>query len=182
MKAVYVFMADGFEEIEALTVVDVLRRAGLQAVTVSVGEGKTVTGAHGISVLCDVLFTGTAFDDASMLVLPGGMPGASNLYANEELRELLLRFAGEGKPLAAICAAPFILGRLGLLDGRRATCYPSFEPELRGATVTGKPVEQDGPVITGRGPGAAMAFALALVASLCGGEKAAELKKAMVVE
>ncbi len=181
MGTVYVFFADGFEEIEALTTVDVLKRAGLEVEMVSVMPNVTVTGAHGIPVVCDKVMADADFTDAEMVVLPGGMPGASTLGKCEELSRLLLRFAEQQKPIAAICAAPMVPGRLGILKGRKATCYPGFEQCLEGAECTSVPVMLDGNILTGKGPGAAMAFALAAVELLCGKEKVSELKDAMMV-
>lgn len=182
MGTVYVFLADGFEEVEALTPVDVLRRAGINVTLVSVTPDEIVSGAHGVHVLCDKNIVNCDFYDAAMLVLPGGLPGAENLGRSEELRKLLLEFASQKKPIAAICAAPMVLGQLGLLKGLKATCYPGFETCLEGARYTAAVVEQDANFITGRGPGAAMSLAFALLEKLVGSEKATELKKGMLVE
>lgn len=181
MGTVYVFFADGFEEVEAFTSVDVLKRAGLNVEMITVTPGEIVTGAHGIPVLCDKNIVNCDFFDADLVVLPGGMPGAATLGECDDLRRLVLRFAEQGKPIAAICAAPMVLGKLGLLKGRKATCYPGFEQYLEGAVCTGAMVEKDGNIITGKGPGAAMEFALAIVELLQGKEKVAELKEAMIV-
>ncbi|MDR3060544.1 MAG: DJ-1/PfpI family protein [Dysgonamonadaceae bacterium] len=175
MKEVFVFLANGFEEIEATATIDVLRRGDLKVNTVSVSNDKVVTGAHGIPVIADMTFPDSDFSNGSMLVLPGGMPGASNLNAHEGLKNLLSFYFESGKNVAAICAAPLVLGGLGILKGKKATCYPGFEPQLIGAIVTGNPVEKDGMVITGRGPGFAIEFALALVAELQGEVKANEV-------
>ena len=134
-----------------------------------------------MSLLCDVNFENCDFFDAELLLLPGGMPGAATLDKHEGLRKLILSFAEKGKPIAAICAAPMVLGKLGLLKGKKATCYPGFEQYLEGADCTGAMVEKDGNVITGKGPGAAMEFALAVVELLQGKDKVAELKEAMIV-
>ena len=181
MGTVYVFFADGFEEVEAFTSVDVLKRAGLNVEMITVTPGEIVTGAHGIPVLCDKNIVNCDFFDADLVVLPGGMPGAATLGECDDLRRLVVRFAEQGKPIAAICAAPMVLGKLGLLKGRKATCYPGFEQYLEGAVCTGAMVEKDGNIITGKGPGAAMEFALAIVELLQGKEKVAELKEAMIV-
>ena len=182
---VYVFLADGFEEIEALTPIDILRRAGVSVTSVGV-TGKTVTGSHGISVEADITESEAADAlsraDIEAVVLPGGMPGAATLDKHEGLRKLLLDFAAKGKPIAAICAAPMVLGKLGLLKGRKATCYPSFEQYLEGAECVSEPVVRDGNIITGMGPGAAMEFALAIVELLAGKEKVDELAEAMCVK
>ena len=182
MKTIFVFLADGFEEIEALTPVDVLKRAGMKVVTVSVMSGTVVTGAHGIPVVADCMFDEINHEDAEMLVLPGGMPGASNLDAHQGLSELIEGFAKQGGDLAAICAAPLVFGKRGLLKGRKATCYPGFENFLEGAEYTEALVEKDGNIITGKGPGAAMEFAFAIVEKYCGACKVKELKQGMMVE
>jgi len=182
MGTVYVFLAEGFEEIEALSVVDILRRAGINAKTVSVTGSSIVSGAHGISVVADKNFEEESFADAGMLVLPGGMPGASGLDAHKGLRELILNFAKANKPLAAICAAPLVYGNLGLLKGKQATCYPGFEKFLEGADINrNKPVVRDGLFITAEGPAAASAFALEIVDYFLGKEKANEVAKGMLI-
>lgn len=181
MGTIYVFMADGFEDIEALATVDVLRRGGLEVNMVSVNGTTTVRSAHGVTVGCDARFEDLAFDDAAMLVLPGGMsPGAQVLNEHEGLRALLLKADKAGLPMAAICAAPYVLGGLGLLKGRRATCYPGFESYLQGAVYTAAQVEQDGRFITGNGPGAALPFAFALLEFCCGKEKTEEIRSGMM--
>ena len=131
----YVFLAEGFEEIEALAPVDVMRRAGLAVTLVSITDNLVVNGAHGIPVVADALFAELSFADAALLFLPGGLPGATNLDAHEGLRSLLVDKAGEDVVISAICAAPLVLGGLGLLEGKRATCYPGFEQYLDGANV-----------------------------------------------
>lgn len=182
MGNVYLFLAEGFEEVEALSVVDILRRAGLSVKTVSVTGNECVSGAHGVGVKADMLFDAALIGaDAEMLVLPGGLPGATNLAAHEGLRSLILDFGAAFRPLAAICAAPMVYGRLGLLKGRRATCYPGFEQYMEGAQPTGAMVEQDANFITGKGPGAAFDFALAIVAKLAGEAKAGEVKAGILL-
>lgn len=176
MKHISVFLADGFEEIEGLTVVDILRRAGVQVSTVSVTGNRMILGAHQIEVKADCLFEEMDFSDVDMLVLPGGMPGTVNLQKHEGLCSLLTVYNNEGKYVAAICAAPSVLGGLGILDGRKACCYPSFEDKLGAADVVFDPVVVDGHVITSRGMGTAIPFALKLAAVLCGEEKAEEVK------
>ena len=179
MGTVYVFLADGFEEMEALTSVDILRRAGVNVVMVSITSDEIVRGSHDIAVFCDKNIVNCDFYDAEMLVLPGGLPGATTLNECEDLRKELLKHASANKAIAAICAAPMVLGNLGLLKGKKATCYPGFDKYLEGAEYTGAMVEKDGNFITGKGPGAAIDFALALVEHLCGREKVKELKNAM---
>ena len=176
MKTIYVFLAEGFEEIEALTPVDVLRRAGLSVKTVSVMDKYIVTGAHGVPVLADVMFDEVFAEDVEMILLPGGLPGATNLDAHEGLSGMILNFAKAEKPLAAICAAPLVL------EGKKATCYPGFETYLKGAQYTAALVEKDGNFITGKGPGAAMEFAFAIVEKYCGIDKVNELKQGMMIQ
>ena len=180
MSKAYVFLADGFEEIEGLTVVDVLRRAGVDTVTVSVTGKKEISGSHGIPVGADELFEGLDMDDADLLVLPGGMPGTLHLKAHRGLRELLVKADAEKKCLAAICAAPSVLSELGMLRGRKACAYPSFEETLDCAEVLRVPVVTDGHITTGRGMGAAIPFALRLTEILCGKEKAEEISGSIV--
>ncbi len=181
MGTVYVFLADGFEEVEAFTAVDVMRRAGLKVQVISVTPNEIVRGSHDISVLCDRNIDNCDFFDAELLLLPGGMPGAAALGECKELGRLLLNFNEHKKPIAAICAAPMVLGKLGLLKGRKATCYPGFEDYLEGARYTAALVEKDGNIITGKGPGAAFAFAFTVVESLLGQEVVAEVKHKMCI-
>lgn len=182
MGTVYVFFADGFEEIEAFTSIDVLRRAGLNVEMVTVTGEEVVMGAHDVPVLCDSYFKDCDFTDADLLLLPGGMPGAATLSKHEELNNLILDFVKQDKPIAAICAAPMVLGKLGLLKGKKVTCYPGFEQYLDGAECTGEQVMIDGKIITSIGPGGAMDFALAVVEMLMGKDKVAELEEAMCVK
>ncbi len=186
MNKVTIFLANGFEEIEALTVVDLCRRAGIEitmaAVTkdICMEEDVCVTGSHGISVKADIVLDDVNFEDMDMLVLPGGMPGTKNLEANEVLMEKLDAFYTAGKCIAAICAAPSIFGHRGYLTGRKACCYPGFEGELTGAAVSENEVEVSGHVITSRGLGTAIPFALAIVEHFCGRICAEDLAKAIV--
>ena len=173
---VYVFLADGFEEIEALTPVDILRRAGVDTVTVGV-TGKIVTGAHGIKVESDIVIDDTVVDGLEMVVLPGGLPGADNLRANDRVKELTVTVAENGGYVSAICAAPRVLGELGLLKGKTAICYPGFEKYLMDAKIADSYVCRDGNIITAIGMGASVDFALELVKALKGSavsEKIAE--------
>lgn len=181
-KKIAVHLAEGFEEIEAVSIVDVLRRAGLDIVTISVTGKLEVNGAHQIKVLADELFENVDYNDIHMIVLPGGMPGASNLNAHEGLKAQIVRFNNANKPLAAICAAPLVYGNLGILHGKQAVCYPGFEKYLKGAEVLSVPVVESGNVITGRGPGVAIQFALKLVEKLVSVEKAELLASQMLVE
>ncbi len=180
MKQISVFLADGFEEIEGLTVVDILRRAGLRVDTVSVTGEWIIRGSHQIDVQADCLFEEMDFSETDMLVLPGGMPGTRNLMNHKGLQELLRAYHEKGRYIAAICAAPSVFGRLGFLKGRRACCYPSFEEKLEGAEVVQEPVSVDGHIITSRGMGTAIPFALKLTALLCGEEKADEISRSII--
>lgn len=180
MNKIAVFLADGFEEIEALTVVDICRRAGIEVIMTSVGDSKEVEGSHGIRIQADELFEEVDFDSLDMLVLPGGMPGTRNLEAHKGLMERVDSFYKEGKYIAAICAAPSILGHRGIVKGRRACCYPGFEEQMEGAQVVYEPTAVSGHVITGRGMGCAIPFALAVTAVFCGQEKADELAEGIV--
>jgi len=175
---VYVFLAGGFEEIEALAPIDILRRAGLSVQTVGIG-GREVTGAHGVTFIADIADEAFIPDDMEAVVLPGGMPGTKNLEASRTVTAALTRAVEEHCVIAAICAAPSILGHKGLLEGRCATCYPGFEEALQGATATGEPVVIDGRFVTARGAGAAVEFALALVSVLCSKEEAVHLKEVL---
>ena len=175
---VYVFLASGFEEIEALSVVDILRRADVDVQTVGVGN-RQITGSHGIPVLADADTSSFLPGLAEGVVLPGGMPGATNLESDSAVIEGVRHCAAKGGLVAAICAAPFILGHMGLLEGRKATCYPGFESELIGAQIEKGPVCVDENTITGNGPGAAVAFALALVRILKGAKTADTIKRGM---
>lgn len=177
---VYVFLAHGFEEIEALTAVDLMRRADIQVKTVSIMEEKIVYGAHGIGVEADILFREAMFKTCGMLVFPGGMPGTTNLCNHKELISELQAFAQTGKPVAAICAAPMVLAKAGLFDGHEATIYPGMEKELTGAVPTEGNVIKSGNLITSKGPGTAMDFALALIAELKGAEIATEIKEELI--
>lgn len=180
MSRVCVFLADGLEEIEGLTVVDILRRAGVDTQTVSITENRMVNGSHSIPIQADVCLKDADFSETELLVLPGGMPGTLNLGACRELTELLVKFHESGRKVAAICAAPSVLGDLGILEGKKAACYPGFESRLKGAEVVYDKVAQDGNVTTSRGMGTAIPFALSLVAQLVSEEKALELKKGII--
>ena len=182
MKKVLIHFADGFEEVEAITPVDVLRRAGCEVTTVSVTGKKEVTSTRGVSVLADMLFADVDYTKADLIVLPGGQPGSDNLNKHEGLKKQIRSFHDQGRMIAAICAAPLVLASAGVLKGKRATCYPGCESLLTGAICTGNAVEIDGNIITGRGPGLAMKFSLTLVEQLIGKSKADEVRKAMIAE
>lgn len=177
----FVFLAPGFEEIEAVAPVDIMRRAGMEVVTVAVtADGsEAVEGAHGVPYVADVHISELPADlESEWLVLPGGMPGASNLYADERLQSLLKRTRGG---IAAICASPaVVLGQLGLLDGKRATCYPGFEELCAGADMTGAPVVTAPGLITAKGPAFALDFGIAIVRASVGDEKAEETARGML--
>lgn len=177
---VYVFLADGFEEIEALATVDILRRAKIEVLTVSVSE-KTVHGAHGIDVVADI--TAKEFDITKpfdCVMLPGGMPGTKNLDKSPLVKEVLTKAAEENLIIAAICAAPLVLGKMGILKGKDAVCYPGFEKDLLGANVKSDFVVRDGLILTGKGPGVALEFAYCLCDMIKGETKtSSKLKKEM---
>ena len=182
MKESFLFLADGFEEIEALTAVDVLRRVGIDVKTVSITAALQVTGAHGVTVNADLLFDNTLFSDPEWLILPGGMPGAVNLYECAPLQGLLRRQASSkhGR-IAAICAAPaVVLGQLGLLEGRKATCYPGFENLLKGAEHVEAPVTVDDRYVLGNGPSNALLWALNIVKAARGLETAENVAGGML--
>lgn len=181
MKKVALFLANGFEEIEALGTVDILRRAQIPVETVSITDEKKVTGAHNIPVLADKTFAELDFSAIEVLVLPGGMPGAKHLDEHEELKRKIKEHAEKGKVVAAICAAPIVLGGLGLLDGKKATCYPGFEPGLIGANVTGDNVSVDKNIVTGKGPGLVFEFALKLVETIAGAGTRKEVQEGLLI-
>ncbi|MDR1257678.1 MAG: DJ-1/PfpI family protein [Tannerellaceae bacterium] len=168
MKKVVLFLATGFEETEAVGTVDVLRRGRIDVAIASITGEHAVTGAHGITIVADALFDEVSYDGIDALTLPGGMPGSANLNAYEPLRKLLTEHYAKGKLIAAICAASLVLGGLGLMNGRKATCYPGYESHLTGAKLTGEAVVTDGNIITGRGPGLVYDFALTIVSYLSG--------------
>lgn len=180
MKKAAVFFADGFEEVEGLTQVDLLRRAGIKTDMVSITNDKAVKGAHKIEIVCDMCIGEIEKDRYDAIILPGGMPGTTNLGNCAELREILLKYNAEGKIVAAICAAPSVLGKLGILEGKKACCYPGFEGELKGAEAVTDMVVSDGNVITSRGVGTAIEFAGALITALADGKKAGEIKESII--
>lgn len=181
MNKVAVFLATGFEEIEAISIIDVLRRGGVDLNIVSVSGMEYVEGAHGITVKSDSLFFSIDFSDYDLFVLPGGMPGTTNLAKHEGLCELLKNIFEQGKKIGAICAAPSVLGQLGLIEGKLATCYPGFEDELVGANVVNRDIVRDGNLITGRGAGVAMEFGLELLKDFLSKEEVLQLSKKLVL-
>lgn len=182
MKSAYVFFAEGFEEIEAITIIDVLRRAEIPTEMISITGKLAVSGAHDITVHTDMLFEETDFSKAGILILPGGLPGANNLNSHDGLKKKLLEFNSDGKPVAAICAAPLVLGGLNILRDKEAACYPGFENKLLGATISEQLAIKSGNIITGRGPGAALNFALEIVSELKGKQLASQLSEGMLVQ
>ena len=180
MSKIAIFFAKGYEEIEALSVVDICRRCGLTIDMVSVTEDMQVEGSHGIMVGMDKTFSQVDFAEYDMLVLPGGGEGTQNLEAHEALMAQIDAFYEAGKYIGAICAAPSIFGHRGFLKGRKACSYPSFESHLEGAEVTAGPVEIDGHVVTSRGMGTSIPFGLAIAGIFCGQEKAEEMANTIV--
>lgn len=176
---VYVFLADGFEEVEALTPVDYLRRAGIEVITVGV-TGKTVMGAHNIPVVADIECSDVALgDDVDGIVLPGGMPGTVNLEKNSTVQSAI-DFADEnGRMIAAICAAPSVLGHKQLLQGKKAVCFPGFEDELYGALLSDSYSVTDGNIITAKGAGSAADFSFEIITYLLSAEKADSIRKSV---
>lgn len=180
MSKVCVFLAEGFEEIEGLTVVDLLRRAEIEVTMASISDNLDVTGAHGICVKADALASEVNYEEMDMVVLPGGMPGTLNLGNSEIVCKQAVAFANSGKPVGAICAAPSVLGTLGILRGKEAVCYPGFEDKLEGAKVSFDPVKVDGNIITSRGLGTAIEFAGAIIEKLASREKAEQILKGII--
>ena len=172
MKSVIVFLADGFEECEGLLVVDLLRRAGVNVTTASIMGKTEIISSHNVALMADVLAEEADFGAADMIVLPGGLPGTTYLGESLIVREQCLEFAAAGKYVAAICAAPSVLAELGLLEGKPATCHPNFEGKMSGAVVTREGVTVSGNIITGRGLGAGIPFALKLIEILVDKETA----------
>lgn len=175
---IYVFLADGFEEMEALAPLDILRRAGLKVATVGV-TGSFVTAAHGVAVKTDLNLNDISEDMCEGVILPGGMPGTNHLKESEKVCSFTLKAYKKGAMIAAICAAPSVLGKLGILNQKNATCFPGFESELLGATVTDDYVTVCENIITARGAGASIEFGLALVSYLLSEEKSKELRASM---
>ncbi|MFU0833601.1 MAG: DJ-1/PfpI family protein [Oscillospiraceae bacterium] len=173
---IYLFLAQGFEEVEAITPLDLLRRAGAQIKTVGIG-GRQITGSHGIEITTDLDEKQIDLQDIEMIILPGGMPGTKNLEQSQAVRNSIDYCVENGKKVAAICAAPSILGHMGVLSGHCAVCYPGYEQELKGAEVKTDPVCVSGNIITARGAGVALPFGLKLVEILFGKQKSDEMKE-----
>ena len=180
MEHAFVFLADGLEEIEGLTVVDILRRGGIETTTVSITDHREVVGSHQIPILADVIFAEADFDKGTLFVLPGGMPGTKYLGAHQGLCSLLKKAKADGKRIAAICAAPSVFGDLGLLAGETACCYPGMEPRLAGASVVYEEVAVSGQVTTSRGMGTAIPFALSLLGQLTDEKTAQDMAEGIV--
>ena len=176
---VYVFLADGFEEVEALTPIDILRRAEIEVLTAGVGK-KEIIGAHNITVKTDILSSDVVAEEAEMVVLPGGWPGTPNLQADTNVQKAIDVMVSNDKYIGAICAAPMILGEKGLLKGKNATCFTGFEDRLIGANYNGEPVCVDGKIITARSAGVALDFAFELVRVLKGDETVISLKEKLL--
>ena len=181
MAKVCVHLATGFEELEAVTMLDVLRRAGIEVLMVSMTKEKAVTSTRGLTVLTDILFEDVDYDGIDMIVLPGGIPGSTNLAAHEGLKQKIIQFTNQGKYLAAICAAPIVYGQMGLLKGKAAVCYPGYEKYLDGAEIVTERVVQTQNFITSKGPGTSLEFGLKLVEILKDKDTAEMVKKAMLV-
>ena len=175
----YVFLAQGFEQLEALAPVDIMRRAEIEVYTVGVG-GKVVTSSHNTPVVADVMDSETCPDrDCEGIILPGGMPGTLNLEKSPVVQQFIDYCAENGKLIAAICAAPSVLGHKGLLNGKKAVCFPGFEEQLSGADIQSSAVVTDGNIITGKGPAAAIDFGLEVLKNLKGPQAVEEVKKGM---
>lgn len=180
MAKVYMFLANGSEEIESLIPVDVLHRGGVEVKTVSITGSEYVEMAHGVTMKADLRFEDADFKDADLLMLPGGLPGATNLNDHEGVREAILRQFTDGKLVAAICAAPMVFGSLGIVKGKRATCYPGFEKYLDGAEYTHELCTVDGNVITGEGPAATFPYAYTILAMLTSEQTAHAVAEGMM--
>ncbi len=181
MKKTVVCLADGFEEIEAVTIIDILRRAEVDVTTASVSGSALVKGAHHVEVRADKLFEDVDFRDIDMIILPGGMPGAQNLNNHKGVQDRILDFSAAGKMIGAICAAPMVLGNLGLLENRNVTCYPGFGNYLKKARLKNDAVVEDRNLVTANGPAAAVEFALKLVEKLKGRDMADMTARKMLV-
>jgi len=180
MPRVAVILADGFEEVEAIAIIDVLRRAGVDTIIAGLHDGPIVS-ARTVKVIPDTTVDTVKAEDFDMIVLPGGQPGSDNLNADPRVKELIKGFQGKDKLIGAICAAPYVLANAGVLKGRRATSYPSYKDKLGGALYEEKAVVTDGNVLTSRGAGTALAFGLAIVERLVSREKAQKVKEAMLI-
>ncbi|OIP63901.1 MAG: DJ-1 family protein [Nitrospirae bacterium CG_4_9_14_3_um_filter_53_35] len=179
MARVVLILADGFEEVEAMAVVDVLRRAEIEVLIAGLHQGP-VTSARKVKVIPDTVVDSIRVEDFDMLVLPGGQPGSDHLNADRRVRDLIRDFHDKGKLIGAICAAPYVLADAGILDGRRVTSYPSYRDKLGAALYEEKTVVEDGNILTSRGPGTALCFGLAIVRRMIGKQKAEQIREAML--
>ncbi len=180
MAKVCVHLATGFEELEAITILDVLRRADIKVLMVSMTKEMNVTSVHGLTVLANILFEDVDYENIDMIVLPGGMPGSTNLAAHEGLKQRIGQFANQGKYLAAICAAPIVYGQMGLLKGKAALCYPGYEKYLDGAEISTERVVQTQNFITSKGPGTSLEFSFKLVEILKDKDTSEKIRQAML--
>jgi len=181
MPRVAIILADGFEELEAVAIIDVLRRAGIEVVSAGLNEGS-VSSARTVKVIPDAMIDELNSADFDMLVLPGGLPGSDNLNADKRVGDLIRDFNNKGKVTGAICAAPYVLANAGVLEGKHATSYPSFKEKLGNVVYEENTVVTDGNIMTSRGPGTAICFGLAIVERFLGPEKARQIKEAMLVD
>lgn len=179
---IYLFLAEGFEEIEAIAPIDIFRRAGLQVTTVSITNEKAVTGAHGVTVMADSIFEETNFAENCFLFLPGGLPGTTNLDNHSGLKALIQKQSEKGNKLAAICAAPSVFGKMGLLADKEAICYPGFENQLQKATLSSSNTIRSGNIYTAKAAGSAIEFALMIVTDLKGKETAEAIRSGMFIK
>jgi len=177
MSKVTVFIADGTEEVECLTIVDLLRRAGVEVKLVSISDSKTITSSHKVTITADGIFSEENYDDQDMLFIPGGMPGVTNMLAHEGLKELIVKFNSEGKRLGAVCAGPAVLGQAGVLEGKKATCFPGWEDKLNCGQYTGSAFETDGLITTGRGLGCTIDEGLEIIRLLTDEDTALDIKR-----
>lgn len=176
---IYLFLADGFEEIEAIAPIDIFRRADIKLTTVSISDSPIVTGAHNVKIFADILFAELQYDNDSLLFLPGGLPGTTNLESHQGLKYLIQNHSTQGGKIAAICAAPSILGKMNLLDGKEAICYPGFEDTLLGSSISKSNIVKSGSVFTAKAAGLAIQFALDIVSDLKGKELANQIKESI---
>ena len=180
MKKAVMLFANGYEEVEALMTVDLLKRAGVDIRLVSINDDMTVTGSHGISVTMDTKLSRIQLKEEDAIIIPGGMPGTMNLGVYVAVTGALKQMNRDGKIVAAICAAPSVLGKCGILEGKKATCYPGFEDKLIGAEIVNKAVVTDGNIITSRGLGTSMEFGFELIKKLISEEKAEDVREQIV--
>ena len=179
---IFLFLAEGFEEIEAIAPIDIFRRADIELITVSITDRLEVVGAHKVCILADIIFENVEFSEEFLIFLPGGMPGTSNLSKHQGLKDLILAQAAKNRKIAAICAAPSILGELGLLKNKEAICYPGFENKLLNANISASKMVQSGSFFTAKAAGVAIQFALKIVADLKGEDVAKKIAAAIYLD